>query len=107
MTAQDEHIFIYSISANSQLAPAWKSESLSLLSQQLNAQISACPGDTQLLGHSLPQLNDCCQHAVAVEHSLTVHKSGELYVLLLVLLFHHYQGNFIDGCIAGYLIIPF
>jgi len=21
--------------------------------------------------------------------------------------FHHYQCNFIDGCVAGYLIIPF
>lgn len=67
----------------------------------------ACPGDTQLLGHSLPQLNDFCQHAAAAEHSLAVHKSVELYILLVVLFFHHYQCNFIDGCIAGYLIIPF
>lgn len=67
----------------------------------------ACPGDMQLLGHSLPRLNDFCQHAVAAEHSLAVHKSVELYILLVVLFFHHYQCNFIDGCIAGYLIIPF
>lgn len=56
--------------SNSQLAPAWKSESLSLISQQLNAGYQACPGDTRLLRHSPPQLNDFCQRAAAAEHSL-------------------------------------
>lgn len=68
----------------------------------------ACPGDTQLLGQSLPRLNDFCQRAAAGERSPAGHKAVELYILLVVLFFsHHYQRSFIDGRIAGYLIIPF